>query len=391
MRAKSLWLATLLLCAAAPPPERHYYASLPFEGPEQLGRLVAAGYDIGGVNHEERVVTVVLPERRLRSARAAGMRGIREIAPVPDAQYKKPEDVEQFLKDTERNYPHLARVESIGRSIEGREIWAIELSSRFALPPVSERPAILIDAMHHAREVMTPEVALDIVDHLTRNFESDPRVQKWLTKFRVWVVPMVNPDGNQKVWSAASMWRKNTRGGHGVDVNRNYPHDWGSCNGSSSNKFDDTYRGSGPGSEPETTALTQLAERIRPRFNLSYHSFSEIVIYPYGCSPKQIPSPDKAVYQGIGRELASKLVRDSGSGSYRAGTSYELLYNVDGGSVDWMYAKLKTMSFVIEVNGDAQGFQPSYRQWRDITVQRQRAGWQYILDKMETAQLQGGP
>lgn len=187
------------------------------------------------------------------------------------------------------------------------------------------------------------------------------------------------------------MWRKNTRGGYGVDVNRNYPEAWGSCNGSSSNKNDDTYRGSGPGSEPETVALTQLAERIRPRMNISYHSFSEIVIYPFGCSPKHVPSPDRTIYEGLGRELASKLVRDSGQGSYNPGTSYELLYNVDGGSIDWMYAKFKTLSFVIEMNGDSLGFQPSYAQWRDITVQRQRAGWQFMLDKMETTQLQGGP
>jgi len=204
-----------------------------------------------------------------------------------------------------------------------------------------------------------------------------------MNKYNIWVVPMVNPDGNNRVWSSSSMWRKNTRGGYGVDINRNYSEDWGTCNGSSGSQSSEIYRGPSPGSEPETEALMDLAARIQPKFNISYHSFSEIVIYPFGCRPKTIPSPDRDLYERVGRELAAVLVRDSGSGSYQAGTAYELLYNVDGGSLDWMYAKHNIMSYVVEVNSSAQGFQPSYNTWRDISVQRQRKGWQYILDQMD--------
>ena len=79
----------------------------------------------------------------------------------------------------------------------------------------------------------------------------------------------------------------------------------------------------------------------------------------------------------------AKLVRDTGNGTYDPGTSYELLYNVDGGSIDWMYGTERIMAFVIEMNGDNLGFQPSFATWRDKTVEKQRAGWQYILDRME--------
>jgi len=302
--------------------------------------------------------------------------------PPPDPQFKKYVDIERILKQTASDYPHLATLESIGKSVEGREIWAIQLTAKFVVTGQPKK-AILFDAMHHAREVMTSEVALDIVEYLTKNYASDTKVQKWLNQYQVWVVPMLNPDGNNKVWTSFSMWRKNTQGGYGVDINRNYPYEWNSCNGSSSSQQSDTYHGDHPGSEPETKAIMGLASRVRPMFNISYHSFSEIVIYPFGCNPKKIPSPDREVYEGVGRDLAKKLIRDSGSGNYTPGTSYELLYNVDGGSVDWMYAKERVMSFVIEVNSSSQGFQPSYQQWRDITVQRQRVGWQYLLDRME--------
>ena len=172
-----------------------------------------------------------------------------------------------------------------------------------------------------------------------------------------------------------------------MDVNRNYPYDFNSCGGSSGNQHSDTYRGASPGSEPETQALMQLASDIKPKFNISYHSFSEIVIYPFGCQPKQIPSGDRQIYHGVGNELARRLIRDSGNGSYQAGTSYELLYNVDGGSVDWMYGEEKIMSFVVEINSSSQGFQPSYQQWRDRTLKIQRKGWEYILEAMDGPDL----
>jgi len=371
-------VAMLFLLSGGSPIIREYYVEVPASGPEELRRLVELGFDIGGVNFDKKTATLVIPEPLLSRLDVKVLS--KRLIPAPDPQYKNHSEVEQFLKDTERAFPDLARVESIGRSVEGREIWAVQLTNRQS--PVVTKPAVLFDAMHHAREVITPEVALDIVDYLTKNYATDAKVKRWMDHYSIWVVPMVNPDGNNRVWTQQAMWRKNTRGGYGVDNNRNYPYAWNTCNGSSGNKSSDTYRGPEPGSEPETQALISLVRRIRPIFDISYHSFSEIVIYPFGCSPHHIPEPDRAIYEGIGRELASKLVRDSGTGSYRAGTSYELLYNVDGGSIDWMYATEKVMAFVIEINGDSLGFQPSFSQWRDITVKRQRAGWQYILDKM---------
>ncbi|MCB9253278.1 MAG: zinc carboxypeptidase [Bdellovibrionaceae bacterium] len=383
MRRGILYLGLALLFAAGTfDSGAFYYVDIPFTGHEQLKSLRQQGVDIGGIDYEKKILTLVMTDEEMHYSKLGKVLNTRRIAFAPDSQYKRPEDVQRILEETENQYPHLARVEVIGKSNEGRDIHAIQLTSRFFIPPSGKKQTILIDAMHHAREVMTPEVALDIVKYLTENFNQDPKVQKWLTENEVWVVPMVNPDGNAKVWNSSSMWRKNTRGGYGVDVNRNYPQDWNTCNGSSGNQNNETYRGPSAGSEPETRALMDLAARIKPKFNISYHSFSEIVIFPYGCSPKRVPSPDRQMYEQIGRELAGLLQRDSGQGTYTAGTSYDLLYNVDGGSLDWMYAQHKIISFVIEVNSNSQGFQPSF-QWQESTVKRQRKGWQYILDKMD--------
>jgi len=376
-----MFKSLFFLCVALPALANEYYVKVPYKNFEDLKTFTEQGFDIGGINREKKRVTLVLREDQLAQTRGLRILSKRAVG-RPDSKYKKPVDIERLLVEAENNYPSLVKVESIGKSVDGQQIWAARITNSFV---ISEKPkqAVIFDSMHHAREVMTPEVTLDIVDYLTKNYESDPKVKKWVDSYEIWVVPMVNPDGNNKVWNNSSMWRKNTRNGYGVDVNRNYPYEWNACNGSSGSTSSETYRGPSAGSEPETQALMNLASRVKPMFNISYHSFSEIVIYPYGCSPKHIPAPDRTIYEGVGKELGKKLVRDSGNGTYSPGTSYELLYDVDGGSIDWMYAAEKIMAFVIEINGDNQGFQPSFNTWRDKTVQRQRAGWQYILDRME--------
>lgn len=230
------------------------------------------------------------------------------------------------------------------------------------------------------------EVALDLIETLTQGYGKDAEITAWIDTYDIWVVPMVNPDGNARVWSGSTMWRKNARGGHGVDINRNYATDWAGCNGSSGNKDDNTYRGTSPLSEPESKALSDFAGAIRPTLNLSYHSFSELVLYPMGCSPKRVDAEHRVRYESVGKKLASLLVRDSGSGTYSPGTPYELLYNADGGSLDHMYRAHGILSYVVEINGGQAGFQPPFS-YRKSTVERQRAGWKYILREMENGPL----
>ena len=123
-----------------------------------------------------------------------------------------------------------------------------------------------------------------------------------------------------------------------------------------------------------------FVSEIKPVFNISYHSYSEIVIYPYGCKPLQTPTGE-AVTE-IGAELGKKL-------DYRPGTAWDLLYNVDGGDIDWMYVQQQVIPYVIEVNSTMQGFHPRYDKWRDKTVLLNRAGWMHLLDRLNGPSLQG--
>lgn len=297
-----------------------------------------------------------------------------------DEQYLNYNKIEAFILQLAEARPDIVRVFSIGKTLKGHNIYAVRLSTEDNL---DQKPAVLFNGMHHAREIMTTEVTTDIIDWLVKHYDdpSTPFVSAWLQSLAIWVVPQLNSDGNDIVWSEDNWWRKNARGDGrgiwGVDLNRNYPFQWGSCKGSSDNKNSDTYHGEFAASEPETQAIMNLAKSQNMMFNISYHSYSEIVIGPYGCQNQF--TPETQIVAAVGQSLAQLLKTDDARSSYVYGQAWQLLYPVDGEDISWMYNEINTIPFVIEINSSRQGFQPSYSKWRQSTVERQRAGWQYFL------------
>ncbi|HXH29906.1 MAG TPA: M14 family metallopeptidase [Bacteriovoracaceae bacterium] len=349
--------------------------------PEIRDFLRQQEFDVTGVNYKTGEIEALLSEREIGLLKTKKplikFSFPQTLAVVPDEEYKNPAEVEDFIQEVSSRYPQLTEAKVIGKSLEGRNIWAIKITGQSAQ---TAKPVFLVNAMHHAREVMTPEVTTDMVEYLTSNYGKLDEVTRWVDNTEIWVIPMFNVDGNNKMWTMDSMWRKNTRDGHGVDINRNYPTAWNTCNGSSGRKSAQDYRGPYAASEPETQAMMNFVSSIKPVFNISYHSYSEIVIYPFGCSPKRTPTSEAV--QTIGEEIGKKL-------DYKAGTAWELLYNVDGGDIDWMYTVHQVIPYVIEVNSTSQGFHPSYKDWRDKTVLRNRSGWMHLLNKLQGPSLQG--
>jgi hypothetical protein len=354
-----------------------------------LRHLISEGYDIAGVDVQNGTADIVIGSDSIGEIKSLNIGAVvnsKDVDPdaAPDAGYTTFAELTNILNDYKTRYPGILAVESIGKSHEGRDIWAVKISDNVGVK--EDEPAVFFNAMHHAREVMTTEIAIDMIEQLTSGYASNSRTQNWVNNNEIWVVPMVNPDGNNKVWTSNNMWRKNTREGYGVDINRNYPYAWGTCNGSSGSTSSDTYRGPSAGSEPETQAMMGLVSRVKPVLSISYHSYSELVIYPYGCDNQH--TPDRETVESVGRQLASRLPKDGASGTYDPGTSWELLYAVDGGDIDWYYNEHGVIPYVIEVNSTSQGFQPPFS-WRQRTVEKNRAGWGYMIDRLAQSGIRG--
>ncbi len=351
--------------------------------------IQSAGFDVAGVNKKELTVGVVATAADLDRLGALGYRYViqsrndaESIAALQD--YTDPIEMSAFLDQTAAAYPEMVRKFALtGPLYEGQVQYAVEITSNVGV--ANDRPVFVLDSQHHAREVMTAEIAKDMIDYLTSRYATDPQVRRWVDNIDIYVVPSVNPDGALYVFEHDNMWRKNRHPSCAVDVNRNYPFAWGSCNGSSGNCSDETYRGFGPGSELETQGMLQLAADVHAFYALSYHTYGEYIMYSYGCQ-----NPDEMTAMGeVAQSLNAILLDDAGqTNSYTVGPIWSAIYIVDGGSVDTWYARHGTYAYTIEAS--ASSFQPDYATWRNVTVQRQRTAWQFFLDKtLDGPQIRG--
>jgi hypothetical protein len=104
------------------------------------------------------------------------------------------EEMVDLLKAYAAAYPKWTRLESIGKSIQGRDLWMITLTNPATGPELS-KPAMYIDGNTHANEVQGGETALYTVDFLLKNYGKLPRVTEMLDRSVFYVLPVVNPDG----------------------------------------------------------------------------------------------------------------------------------------------------------------------------------------------------
>lgn len=330
-------------------------------------------FDIAYANHKTGEIHVLLNQEDFNTLKnlypQLSVRSSSYVSLSPDDEYKTYTEIVDIIQKTKNQYPHLIQIQSFGKTLEGRDIIAVRISDDKEFN--KQEPSVLFNALHHAREVMTVEIIQDILESLTKGYSRNENIKAWVEKLQIWLIPMVNPDGSNKVWTTDTMWRKNTRSGHGVDINRNYPYKWGECNGSSTNPNAQDYRGPSAASEPETKTMMNFIETVKPIYNISYHAYGEMVIHPFGCRGL-LPNPADQVVE-TAKALGS-LVK------YSVGASWQLLYDVDGGDLDWMYAVHHVIPFVFEVSTRGDGFQPSYER-RDPVVKQNKVGWQYLLAK----------
>ena len=266
------------------------------------------------------------------------------------------------LDELYNQYPEFVKEKiSIGTTLEGRDIWAIKLSDN---PNIDEDEAeILYTGLHHAREPMSYMNLFYYMHWLCENYGIDEEATQILNTRELWFIPAINPDGlvyNQQIApNGGGMQRKNARqtcssSPNGVDLNRNYSFQWGLDNdGSSGDGCNETYRGSAPFSEPETQAVRDFVESHDFPIALNYHSYSNLLIYPFGYSyDNDVPQEDLETFIEYGQQM----VQYNG---YELGTGPELLYPVNGEACDWMYGEHQIFAYTPEIGSGVDGFWPA--------------------------------
>ncbi|MGJ8666049.1 MAG: M14 family zinc carboxypeptidase [Patiriisocius sp.] len=248
------------------------------------------------------------------------------------------DEVVAKLDEMKTDFPNLITAKtSIGTTIEGRDIWMVKISDN---PEIDEpEPAAYFDALHHAREPLSMATSINFMFYLLENYNSDLEVQYLVNNRELYFVPVVNPDGyvyNETTDpNGGGLWRKNRNvdagGCVGVDLNRNYGFGFNNnADCSSGDPCSGVYRGTGPFSELETQAVSNLLSQIQPKTAFSTHSTAGTYLMPYGYDTSP---PDFEIYS----EWASAFLDEN---DYTYGVTFQILnYTSCGTTRDYLHSE----------------------------------------------------
>jgi carboxypeptidase T len=312
-------------------------------------RLRRAGFTV------ERMATVRKKLRRAGGRAAA-------FPPADSAYHDYAEMSAELLAVANANPTRVQRL-SLGTSYQGRTIWAVKVSDNVATD--ENEPEVLFTANQHAREHLTVEMALYILNRLV----SDAAFTGFVNDREIWIVPMVNPDGVEYdiATGAYRMWRKNRQpntgsSAVGTDLNRNWSFQWGCCGGSSGSFSSETYRGAAPFSAPETQVVRNFVNsRVvggvqQIKAHIDWHTYSELILWPYGYTTANtapgLTTNDRNAHATLGQQMAQ-------TNGYTPEQASDL-YIADGTINDWMWGTYKIFSYTFEMfpTGSNPGFYP---------------------------------
>jgi len=270
-------------------------------------------------------------------------------------------------------YPEFMELKTIGKSVEGREIHALRLGKG--------KKEVLMDGSLHAREHMTTNVLLEMVDTYSYHYLNNSIFEGYssrsiLNNVSIWFVPMVNPDGVTLVQEGVSRvkngdlatkinkgstnfqaWKANIRG---VDLNDNFDSDWERITSSVTTPSPSGYRGPRVYSEPESQALRDFIDSRNFKGYYSYHSSGQI-IYWFNFQKGEQATRDINLAQKVSSLTGYRLV----SPMYLVGS---------GASTDWFIEKTKMPGFVIEISPYVGNRPVPLTTWDIIWKQNRKVG-----------------
>ncbi len=306
--------------------------------------LQAAGFNFQVIieNLSSYYAQRALNDRQTRLVTTNSMGGFRTL-----------DEIEQTLTKLTKTFPNIVSKFSIGKTNEGRDIWAIRISDNPNIYEPNE-PTVWFDALHHAREAMSGESLLLFATWLGDHYTTDPSVNRLLNSRNILLVPCVNPDGyeyNRQLHpDGGGMWRKNRQdngyGSYGVDLNRNYGWEWQNIYSSNAN----AYQGLTPFSELETTAIRDLLTQQPPSVSISVHSYGNEWMYPWGYMAS--PTVDDAIFRAYTAKIAA-------TNDYILDTAWNLFGSTYGASDDYHYGTYRSLAFTVEIGSYDDGFWPA--------------------------------
>nr|XP_046244867.1 carboxypeptidase D [Scatophagus argus] len=256
-------------------------------------------------------------------------------------------DMELFLRKYSSDFPSIVYLNSVGHSVEGRELYVMVISDN---PTVHEHgePEFKYVANMHGNEVVGRELMLNLIEYLCRNYGTDPEVTELVNNTRIHIMPSMNPDGYEVAVEGDVKGYKGRNNSNNFDLNRNFP---------------DQFTTITEPRQPETIAVMNWLKNTPFVLSANLHGGSLVVNYPYDDDKKgktqYSQSPDDKVFQQVSRAYSQEnaLMHNGHPCEFLYPDEYfedgitngANWYNVPGGMQDWNYLNTNCFEVTIEL------------------------------------------
>ncbi|XP_052124767.1 carboxypeptidase D [Frankliniella occidentalis] len=270
-------------------------------------------------------------------------------------KYMSHDELSDFLLKLETEHPHLAARRSIGKSVEGRDLWALELRANVGAERPLGQPMVKMVANMHGDETVGRELLIFLAQYLLNNYGKVPRLTRMLNRTNIFLMPSMNPDGysRSKEGSCESIpgyvGRENA---NNVDLNRDFPDQFTSSDKQPEN------------CQPETQALMKWIVSEPFVLSSNLHGGAIVASYPFDDTPSanqeqsqiESASPDDQVFKYLSLEYAKHNPQMSNGKACKGDdfpqgiTNGAYWYNVDGGMQDFNYVRSNCFEITFELS-----------------------------------------
>ncbi|XP_078681338.1 carboxypeptidase D-like isoform X2 [Branchiostoma floridae x Branchiostoma belcheri] len=258
-------------------------------------------------------------------------------------------DMSAQLQDYANRYPHITRLFSIGQSVQGRDLWVMQVTDR---PDQTEpgEPQVKLVGNMHGNEAISREVLIFLIQYLCEKYGQDDQVTQLVDTTNIFIMPSMNPDGFERAKEGQCGGTLGRENANGVDLNRNFPDQFSSKNYLDANL------------EPETVHMMKWVMENKFVLSGNFHGGDLVASYPFDDSARHgdgiySKAPDDDVFKHLAHVYAnSHLTMHNNRGCdmwehFQDGiTNGAKWYDVPGGMQDFNYLYSNCFEITLELS-----------------------------------------
>ncbi|MBN3280823.1 CBPM Carboxypeptidase, partial [Polyodon spathula] len=265
-----------------------------------------------------------------------------------DFNFHDSRQIEAYLQSVSKNYSTFTNLYSIGKSVQGRELWVLVLG-KYPIEHKVGIPEFKYVGNMHGDEVVGREMLLHLIDYLVKNYRTDSTVTRLIDSCRLHILPSMNPDGFEASAPPDCIFSKGRYNRNSVDLNRNFPDTFSTA---ASSRV-----------QPETQAVMDWIQSESFVLSANLHGGTVVASYPYDNSNGgselvngESRSPDHDVYVHLAKTYSYNHTTmhtgtQCGSSTFPDGiTNGYQWYTVIGGMQDYNYVYGQCFEITLELS-----------------------------------------